>query len=186
VDRNPNFVAHGNFRTCGLFLTQIAVVFHLGGRTVGGLLGNLIQLLLGLLCVLSAVQAFRRSGATGEITGDGWPPLSRFGLWRKGWNLPRRVPLAFNASSRILTTCCSSVRCSPRHDAFLDADHEPSRFDRLHLLDFLQVCAFWGSAYLFFPRGYTEQTMVGWGKFGWTPSLLMTECWQRPSCCEPF
>jgi len=67
------------FATCGLFLTQIAVVFHFGGRTVGGLLGNLIQLLLGLLCVLSAVQAFRRSGATGR---DYWRWLATaFTIW---------------------------------------------------------------------------------------------------------
>jgi diguanylate cyclase (GGDEF)-like protein len=163
------------FATCGLFLTQIAVVFHFGGRTVGGLLGNLIQLLLGLLCVLSAVQAFRRSGATGR---DYWRWLATaFTIWVVAQGFGTYLdasPLAFNAKFQNLNDLlffCSLLPFGMM--LFLDADHEPSRFDRLHLLDFLQVCAFWGSAYLFFPRGYTEQTMVGWGKFGWTPSLLI-------------
>jgi diguanylate cyclase (GGDEF)-like protein len=163
------------FVACGLLLTQIAVVFHFGGRTVGGLLGNLIQLLLGLLCVLSAVQAFRRSGATGR---DYWRWLATaFTIWVVAQGFGTYLdasPLAFNAKFQNLNDLlffCSLLPFGMM--LFLDADHEPSRFDRLHLLDFLQVCAFWGSAYLFFPRGYTEQTAVGWGKFGWTPSLLI-------------
>ena len=86
------------FVACGLLLTQIAVVFHFGGRTVGGLLGNLIQLLLGLLCVLSAVQAFRRSGATGR---DYWRWLATaFTIWVVAQGFGTYLdasPLAFNA-----------------------------------------------------------------------------------------
>ncbi len=163
------------FVTCGVLLTQIAVVFHFGGTTVGGLLGNLIQLLLGLLCVLSAVQAFRRSGGTGR---DYWRWLATaFTIWVVAQGFGTYLdasPLAFNAKFQNFDDFlffCSLLPFGMM--LFLDADRESGRFDRLHLLDFLQVCAFWGSAYLFFPRGYTEQTAVGWGKFGWTPSLLI-------------
>ena len=33
---------------------------------------------------------------------------------------------------------------------FLDPDHEPNRFDRLHILDFIQAILFWGAVYLYF------------------------------------
>jgi len=158
-----------------LFLTQIAVIFHFGDRAVGGLLSNLIQLFLGLLCVLSAVRAFRRSGATGR---DYWRSLAiAFTIWVVAQGLGTYLDgsrLAANVRFQHLDDFlffCSLLPFGMM--LFLDAEHEPGRFDRLHLLDFIQVCAFWGSAYLFFPGGYTEQTAVGWGKFGWTPSLLI-------------
>jgi diguanylate cyclase (GGDEF)-like protein len=161
--------------TCGLLLTQIAVVFHFRDRALGGLLSNLIQLLLGLLCVLSAVQAFRRSGATGR---DYWRWLATaFTIWVVAQGFGAYLdasPLAANARLQNVDDFlffCSLLPFGMM--LFLDAEHEPGRFDRLHLLDFLQVCAFWGSAYLFFPRGYTEETVVGWRWFGWTPSLLI-------------
>lgn len=161
--------------TCGLLLTQAGVFFRFGGRTLGGLLSDLIQLLLGLLCVLSSLQAFRRSGATGR---GYWRWLATaFTIWvlAQGFGTYLDVsPLGSNAKVQHLDDFLFFCSLLPFGMLlFMDADHEPDRFDRLHLLDFLQVCAFWASAYLFFPGGSTEETVVGWKCFGWTPSLVI-------------
>ena len=56
---------------------------------------------------------------------------------------------------------------------FLDSDQENDRFDRLHLLDFLQICAFWVCVYLYFSRNQNfDLTNTGWGPFGWSTSLV--------------
>lgn len=52
---------------------------------------------------------------------------------------------------------------------FLDPDHESNRFDRLHLLDFMQVCIFWVAVYLYFSVGSSSVAM---GPFHWTRNLV--------------
>jgi diguanylate cyclase (GGDEF)-like protein len=162
--------------TCGLLLTQGAVLFRFGGRPLGALLSNLIQLLLGLLCVLSSLQAYRRSGATGRYY---WRWLaSTFAIWVVAQALGTYLDASpLGASNDALERLvdflffCSLLPFGML--LFLDADGEPDRFDRLHLLDFLQVCAFWASAYVFFPGGSAAPTVVAWKCFGWTPSLVI-------------
>jgi uncharacterized membrane protein YdcZ (DUF606 family) len=45
-----------------LFPVQVVVLAELGHRQSGAVLSELIQLILGLICLLTSVQAFRRSG----------------------------------------------------------------------------------------------------------------------------
>ena len=42
---------------------------------------------------------------------------------------------------------------------FLDPDHEPNRFDRLHILDFLQAILFWVTVYLCFYRSQMAEAL---------------------------
>jgi len=54
-------------------------------------------------------------------------------------------------------------------------ESHPSRngFDCLHVVDFLQVLAFWGSVYLYFAKvELIYLTSVGLSPFGWMPDLL--------------
>src|SRR5258708_12387176 len=47
---------------CVLLLTHVTVLANFGNQSVGAVLSDVVQLLLGLLCVLTCLQAFRRSG----------------------------------------------------------------------------------------------------------------------------
>jgi diguanylate cyclase (GGDEF)-like protein len=162
--------------TCGLLLAQAGVLWRFGGQSLAGLLSNLVQVLLGLICLLSSLQAFRRSGTAGRHY---WRWLAAaFTIWVVAQGLGTYLdafPLksgndAFQHLDDFLFFCALLPFGML---LFLDTDHEHDQFDRLHILDFLQVCAFWGSAYLFFPGGSVAAAATGWGWFGWTPSIVI-------------
>ncbi|HWJ48481.1 MAG TPA: hypothetical protein VNS62_12560, partial [Candidatus Udaeobacter sp.] len=46
-----------------LLLTHVAMLGAFGNHPLGAVLSDFVQLLLGLLCVLTSVQAFQRSGS---------------------------------------------------------------------------------------------------------------------------
>jgi hypothetical protein len=46
-----------------LLLTHVAILGAFGNHSLGAVLSDFVQLLLGVLCVLTSVQAFRRSGS---------------------------------------------------------------------------------------------------------------------------
>ena len=55
---------------------------------------------------------------------------------------------------------------------FLDPDSEPNHFDKLHLLDFVQVCIFWTSILLYFsPRLWSPAIALHIGHFTWSRSI---------------
>jgi diguanylate cyclase (GGDEF)-like protein len=148
------------------------VISRFGGRTSGGLLSNLVQLLLGLLCVLSSLQAFRRSGTTGRYY---WRWLATtFTIWVMAQGLGTYIDVSSNHRLDRLDDVLFFYTLLPFGMLlFLDADHEANRFDRLHLLDFLQVCVFWSTVYLYFAGDALYEAMIGWKWFGWTPSVLL-------------
>ena len=56
--------------------------------------------------------------------------------------------------------------------AFLDPDGEPNHFDRLHILDFVQVCIFWVSIFLCFsPSMWSPATAFRIGPFMWSRNI---------------
>jgi diguanylate cyclase (GGDEF)-like protein len=158
--------------TCGLLLTQAGVISRFNGRTLGGLLSNLVQLLLGLLCVLSSLQAFRRSGTAGRYY---WRWLAAtFTIWVVAQGLGTYIDVSSNHWLDRLDDVLFFYTLLPFGMLlFLNADHEANGFDRLHLLDFLQVCVFWSTVYLYFAGASLYEATIGWKWFGWTPSVLL-------------
>jgi diguanylate cyclase (GGDEF)-like protein/PAS domain S-box-containing protein len=56
--------------------------------------------------------------------------------------------------------------------AFLDPDGEPNHFDRLHILDFVQVCIFWVSIFLCYsPRLWSPATAFRIGSLLWSRNI---------------
>src|SRR4029077_9957214 len=55
---------------------------------------------------------------------------------------------------------------------FLDPEGEPNHFDRLHLLDFVQVCIFWVTIFLCFSsRMWSPATAFRIGHFTWSRNI---------------
>ena len=55
---------------------------------------------------------------------------------------------------------------------FLDPDGEPNHFDKLHILDFVQVCIFWTSILLCFsPRLWSPAIALHIGHFTWSRTI---------------
>src|SRR5258708_8832901 len=156
---------------CVLLLTHVTVLANFGNQSVGAVLSDVVQLLLGLLCVLTCLQAFRRSGNVARYFWR-WL-LASFLMWMAAQAVGTYIDVTANHSVDVIDDLlffCSQVPFGML--IFLDPDHEPNHFDRLHWLDFLQVCAFLVSVYLYFSQGAAGLTTVSLvGPFGWTRSL---------------
>jgi diguanylate cyclase (GGDEF)-like protein len=155
-----------------LLMLQVAGIVRLGGQTSGAVLSDLVQLGLGILCVFASRNVFLRSDSAGRSY---WKCVAvTFGVWALAQALGTYVDATSNHSLDPLEALLFFFSGVPFGMLlFLDPDHEGRRFDRLHLLDFLQVCAFWVSVYLYFSQDPNiSQTTIGWGRFGWSTSLV--------------
>jgi diguanylate cyclase (GGDEF)-like protein len=152
----------------GLLLAQAAVLANFGNQRLGAVLSELIQLMLGFICLLTSVQAFRRSG---NVARYYWRWLSfTFCAWIIAQALSVYVDFTANVSLSPLDDLLFFVSVIPFGMLiFLDPEHESNRFDRLHLLDFLQVCVFWVAVYLYFPA---ESSAVQLGPLHFTRNLV--------------
>jgi hypothetical protein len=157
---------------CALILQQAVALWTANGQMAGALLSGVVQLLLGVLCVLESVQALDRS------TG-GWRRYwewlaATFGIWVGAQFLGIYIDASASRSLNPLDDLlffCSGIPFGML--LFLDSEQENDRLDRLHLLDFLQICAFWVCVYLYFSNDQNfDLTHNGWGPFGWSTSLV--------------
>jgi diguanylate cyclase (GGDEF)-like protein len=155
----------------GLLLAQAAALAKFGDRPLGVLLSELIQLLIGIMCILASVQAFRRSA---DIARYYWRWLTlTFSVWAVAQGLGVYIDISGKMPLEPLDDLLFFVSVIPFGMLiFLDPDHEPNHFDRLHLLDFLQVCVFWVSVFLYFsPQFASTKAFVIVGRFTWTRSI---------------
>ncbi len=136
----------------GLLLAQAAILAKFGTRQLGAVVSELIQLTLGFICLLTSVQAFRRSG---NVARYYWRWLSlTFCVWIVAQALGVYIDLSSKHSLDPLDDLLFFASVIPFGMLiFLDPDHESNRFDRLHLLDFLQVCIFSLAIHLYFGTG---------------------------------
>ena len=135
-------------------------------------MSDVVQLLLGMLCVLESIRAFRHSAGVGRYY---WRWLTAtFGIWVVAQALGVFIDATGRGSLDPLDNLLFFLSGIPFGMLlFLDPDHEDNRFDRLHLLDFLQVCGFWVCVYLYFSKDQDfGLTNTGWGPFGWSTSLV--------------
>jgi len=132
-----------------LWVSEVAVIATLGRSPSGITLSNLIQIALGVLCMFAAWRAARRSGSLGKyfwrlitVTFSVWVVAECVGFYSEivpGSTLNPVSDLLF-----VFSTVPFGMAL------FLDPDHEPNHFDRLHILDFIQAILFWCAVYLFF------------------------------------
>jgi PAS domain S-box-containing protein len=154
-----------------LVVGQAIVIATLGHGTLGPLVSDVTQLALGLICILACTEAFRRSR----------------GIARYAWRL-LTVAFAVRAVAQVLAVY---VDVSGDHwpDSladllfflsvipfgmltFLDPDSESNSFDRLHILDFVQVCIFSASIFLCFsPRMWSKGDAFRFGHFTWSRNI---------------
>ncbi len=136
-----------------LLVLHATVVVGVGSTPPGPLVSNLIQIAFGVLCTLASIQASRRSGNLGRYY---WRLMAvTFSVWIGGQSLGLCGDLLPNQAESIqsiseLLFVFSTVPLGMA--LFLDPDNEPNRFDRIHILDFIQAVLFWVAVYLYFSR----------------------------------
>ena len=139
----------------GALLALAAALAAFGKEQLGAVLSELVQLALGFICLLTSIQAFHRSG---NVARQCWRWLCfTFCIWIVAQVLGVYIDLSSNRSLDALDDLLFFVSVIPFGMLiFLDPDHESHRFDRLHLLDFMQVCIFWVAVYLYFSAGIRD------------------------------
>ena len=157
--------------SCILVVGQAIVIATVGHRTPGPLLSEAAQLALGLICILACLAAFRRSSG---IARYAWRLLAvTFVVWSVGQVFGVYLDISGDHSLDGLDDILFFLSVIPFGLlAFLDPDGEPNHFDRLHILDFVQVCIFWVSIFLCYsPRLWSPATAFRIGSLLWSRNI---------------
>jgi diguanylate cyclase (GGDEF)-like protein/PAS domain S-box-containing protein len=157
--------------SCILVVGQAIVIATLGHRTPGPLLSEVTQLALGLICILACTEAFRRSRG---IARYAWRLLAvAFVVWAVAQTLAVYVDVSGDHSPDSLADNLFFLSVIPFGMlTFLDPDSEPNCFDRLHILDFVQVCIFSASIFLCFSaRMWSPGDAFRIGHFTWSRNI---------------
>jgi PAS domain S-box-containing protein len=135
---------------CLLLLAQGAVLVTKGTKPPGPFLSDLLQLILGLLCVIASYQASRRSDSLGRHF---WKLTTIcYLLWVLAQGVEtygdlHELPNSLNWLDNFLY----AFWFTPLGMAlFLDPNFEPRGFDWLFVLDFFQAVLFWVAGYFYF------------------------------------
>jgi diguanylate cyclase (GGDEF)-like protein/PAS domain S-box-containing protein len=150
---------------------QAIVIATLGRRTPGPLASDVIQLALGLICVLACTAAFRRSRGIARYV---WRLLAfAFVVWAVAQALAVYVDVSGNHSLDSLDDTLFFLSVVPFGMlSFLDPDGEASSFDRLHILDFVQVGILAVSIFLCFsPRMWSLGDAFRLGPLTWSRNI---------------
>jgi diguanylate cyclase (GGDEF)-like protein len=155
-----------------LLLAQAAAIKTLSGSLSAVLLSDSIQLALGILCTLVCVRAIRTANV---IERNYWICLAAsYVVWSAPEILEIYIEITGKEYLNPLDDFLFFASVMPFGMMLLLESHPSCEgFDCLHVVDFLQVLAFWGSVYLYFAKvELIYLTAVGLGPFGWTPDLL--------------
>jgi diguanylate cyclase (GGDEF)-like protein len=162
---------HALAGACTLLALQAVALWLSKGQT-SALLSDVVQLLLGVLCVLESTRASRRSRGAWRYY---WLWLAvTFGIWTVAQVLGVYIDKTENHFLDPVDDLLFFLSGIPFGMLlFLDPDEQREAFDRLHLLDFLQICGFWICVYLYFSRYQVMgRAEAHWGPFGWSTSLV--------------
>jgi diguanylate cyclase (GGDEF)-like protein/PAS domain S-box-containing protein len=157
--------------SCILLGGQAVVIATLGHRALGPLFSDVIQLALGFICILACTEAFRRSRGIGRYA---WRLLTvAFVVWAVAQVLAVYVDVSGNHSPDSLADILFFLSVIPFGMlTFLDPDGEPTSFDRLHILDFVQVGILSVSIFLCFsPRMWSPGDAFRFGHFTWSRNI---------------
>jgi diguanylate cyclase (GGDEF)-like protein/PAS domain S-box-containing protein len=157
--------------SCILVIGQAVLIATLRHRTLGPLGSDVIQFALGLICILACIEAFRRSRTIARYL---WRLLAfAFVLWAVAQSLSVYVDVSGNHSLDSLADTLFFLSVVPFGMlSFLDPDGEPNSFDRLHILDFVQVGILAVSIILCFsPRIWSPGDAFRLGHFTWSRNI---------------
>jgi diguanylate cyclase (GGDEF)-like protein/PAS domain S-box-containing protein len=157
--------------SCILLGGQAVVIVTLGHWTLGPLFSDVTQLALGLICILACTEAFRRSRG---IARYAWRLLAvAFVVWVVAQVLAVYVDVSGDHSADSLADLLFFLSVIPFGMlTFLDPDREPNSFDRLHILDFVQVGILSVSIFLCFsPSMWSTGDAFRLGHFTWSRNI---------------
>jgi diguanylate cyclase (GGDEF)-like protein/PAS domain S-box-containing protein len=157
--------------SCILVVGQALLIAILGHRTLGPLVSDLTQLALGLICILACTEAFRRSS---DIARYAWRLLAlAFVVWAVAQALAVYVDVSGDHTPDSLADILFFLSVIPFGMlTFLDPDSEPNSFDKLHILDFVQVGILSVSIFLCFsPRMWSPGDAFQFGHFTWSRNI---------------
>jgi len=158
---------------CLVVALQVGVIASLGHRGIGPVLSESLQLCLGTICILAGLQAFHRSQGVARYA---WRLLTiSFILWAGAQAVGIYQDISGNASLDALDDMMFFFSVIPLGMLpFLDPVDEPTRFDRLHLPDFVQVFVFWIAILLCFsPRMWSPAAAFRIGPLTWSRNLSL-------------
>jgi diguanylate cyclase (GGDEF)-like protein/PAS domain S-box-containing protein len=158
--------------SCILVVGQAIVIATLGHRTPGPILSEVTLLALGLICILACTAAFRRSRG---IARYAWRLLAvAFVVWAVAQVLAVYVDVSGEHSLDSLDEIIFFFSVLPFGILpLLDPDGEPNDFDRLHILDFVQIGILAVSIFLCFsPRMWSPATAFRIGPLIWSRNLF--------------
>jgi len=157
--------------SCILVVGQVLVLYCFGRRTPGPLLSDLAQLALGMICAAACLNAFQRSRGGGRYA---WRLLAvTFVIWAIAQALGIYLDVSGNHSLDSFDETVFFLSVIPFGMLlFLDPHSEPNHLDKLHILDFVQVCIFWTSIWLYFsPRLWSPTIALHIGHFTWSRTI---------------
>jgi diguanylate cyclase (GGDEF)-like protein len=157
---------------CTLILAQAVAIASFNGTMTAALVSDLAQIGMGMICLFACLHARSGSGKTSSYHWK-WLAVS-FLAFVSAQALGTYIDASSNHSWDWLDDILFSISVIPvAMLPFLDPDREHSRFDRLHVLDFVQVSCFWVSVYLYFNNAPSLWlATVGWEGFGWSSSIV--------------
>jgi diguanylate cyclase (GGDEF)-like protein len=162
---------HAIVGACALVLLQAITIWTSRGQAGAALLSDLVQLLLGILCVVESIGALRQSAGAWRYYWL-WMAVT-FGVWAGAQALGLYIDQTASHFLDPVDDLLFFLAGIPFGMLlFLDPDDDSDRFDPLHLLDFLQICSFWICVYLYFSHQTSGRSETGWGPFGWSTSLV--------------
>jgi diguanylate cyclase (GGDEF)-like protein len=156
-----------------LLLGQSLAIGGWRGGEAAALASDLVQAGLGMLCLIACVHV---CSVVGKASRYHWTWLAvSFVGFVLAQSLGTYIDLSSNHAWDWMCDVLFSLSAIPTAMLpFLDPDREPSRFDRLHVLDFLQVFCFWASVYLYFANTPSlSLATTGWEGFGWSSSTVL-------------
>ncbi len=158
--------------TCVVLSAQACVIWLLGGRPVGAILSETLQFVFGLICLWLLARSIPSSGCASRYCGLSL--AASIGLCTLAQGLGIYIDLASPPYLEFLDNVLFFSSGIPiAMLLFIDADKEHDPFDRLHLLDFIQVCAFWICVYRYFSgTPVAAVARLGSTPLGWNTSVV--------------
>jgi len=155
-----------------LLTLQAIVIWRMGGYPIGAVLSKTVQFVLGLMCFVMFVRAYLCSASTRRYCWLSLAVATAICVLAQGMEI--YIDLASRHSLDWLNNLLFFSSGMPiAMLLFMDADERHDQPDGLHLLDFVQVCAFSLCVYLYFSgQALTAVTTLGSTPFGWNTSVV--------------